>query len=88
MSHFHIFGSRAWDHILIDKRKDLEPQSVEHIFVGYPSCVKGYRLLDSHTKKFLVARSVTFEEEPLHDFSVDPSQELLVGTDEEEFENY
>ena len=25
VSHFKIFGSRAWDRIPLDKRKDLEP---------------------------------------------------------------
>eukprot|EP00253_Pinus_taeda_P029701 PITA_29701 len=83
VSHFHIFGSRAWAHIPIDKRKDLEPQNVECIFVGYPNNFKGYRFLNSHTEKFLVARSVKFEEESLHDFSADPAKEPLVTTDEE-----
>jgi hypothetical protein len=86
VSHFHIFGSRAWAHIPIDKRKDLEPQSVGCIFVGYPEGVKGYRLLDSHTEKFILARSVKFEKESLHDFLEDPAEEPLVVTDEEESE--
>jgi hypothetical protein len=88
VSHFRIFDSRAWAHILTDKRKDLEPQSVEFIFVGYPEGVKGYILLDSHTEKLILARSVKFEEESLHDFSEDPVEEPLVVTDEEESENY
>lgn len=50
--------------------------------------VKGYRFLDSHTEKFLVARTVKFEEESLHDFSADPAEESLFTTDEEESENY
>ena len=87
MSHFRIFGSRAWAHIPTDKRKALEPQSVECIFVGYPEGVKGYRLLDSHTEKFILARSVKFEEESLHDFSEDPAKEPLIVTDEEVSKN-
>jgi hypothetical protein len=87
VSHFRIFGSRAWAHILTDKRKDLEPQSVECIFVVYLEGVKGYILLDSHTEKFILARSVKFEEESLHDFSEDPVEEPLVVTDEEESKN-
>jgi hypothetical protein len=86
VSHFRIFGSRAWDHIPTDKRKALEPQSVECIFFGYPKGVKGYILLDSHTEKFILARSVKFEEESLHDFSEDPVEEPLVVTDEEKSE--
>ena len=43
-------------------------------------------MLDSHTEKFILARSVKFEEESLHDFSEDPVKEPLVVTDEEESE--
>jgi hypothetical protein len=88
VSHFRIFGSRAWAHISTDKRKALEPQSVECIFFGYPKGVKVYRLLDSHTENFILDRSVKFEEESLYDFSEDPVEEPLVVTDEEESENY
>ena len=35
VSHFGIFGSRAWDRITLDKRRDLEPQRQECIFFGY-----------------------------------------------------
>jgi hypothetical protein len=44
MTHFHIFGSRAWAHIPSEKRKALDPQSTECIFFVYPDGVKGYRL--------------------------------------------
>jgi hypothetical protein len=87
VSHFHIFGSQAWAHIPTDKRKALEPQSVEFIFFGYPKGVKGYIFLDSHTEKFILAQGVKFEEESLHDFSEQPAEEPLVVTDEEESEN-
>jgi hypothetical protein len=88
VSHFRIFGSRAWAHIPTDKRKDLDPQSVECIFIGYLEGVKGYRFLDFHTEKFILAQSVKFEEESLHDFLEDSVKEPLVVTDEEESENY
>ena len=64
----------------------MEPQSVECIFFGYPKGVKGYILLESHTENFILAQSVKFEEESLHDFSEDPAEEPLVVTDEEESE--
>ena len=35
ISHFKIFGSRAWARIPSEKRKDLQPQSKECIMVGY-----------------------------------------------------
>ena len=61
----------------------MEPKSVGCIFVGYPEGVKGYILWDSHTEKFILSRSVKFEEESLHDFSEDPTEEPLVVTNEE-----
>jgi len=39
--------SRAWARIPSERRKAMEPQCRECIFVGYPDGVKGYRLLDS-----------------------------------------
>jgi hypothetical protein len=66
----------------------LEPPSVECIFVGYLEGVKGYIFLDSHTENFILARSVKFEEESLHDFSEHPVEEPLVVTDEEESKTY
>jgi alpha-glucuronidase len=45
VSHFHVFGSIAWAHILDEKRKALQPKSEKCIFVGYSEDVKGYRLL-------------------------------------------
>jgi hypothetical protein len=46
VTHFRIFVSRAWAHISSEKRKELDPQSIECIFVGYPDSVKGYILID------------------------------------------
>eukprot|EP00253_Pinus_taeda_P026310 PITA_26310 len=37
VTHFRVFGSRAWAKIPSEKRKDLDPQSIECIFVGYPN---------------------------------------------------
>jgi hypothetical protein len=37
-------------------------------------------------KNFILARSVKFEEESVHDFSEDPAEEPFVVTDEEESE--
>eukprot|EP00253_Pinus_taeda_P024817 PITA_24817 len=36
VTHFHVFGSRAWARIPSEKRKALDPQRIECIFVGYP----------------------------------------------------
>jgi hypothetical protein len=46
LTHFCIFGSRAWAKIPSEKRKALDPKSTECIFFGYPDGVKGYNLID------------------------------------------
>jgi hypothetical protein len=86
VSHFRIFGCRAWAHIPSDKRRALEPQSVECIFFGYPEGVKGYRLLQTSTDSLFIERSVKFEEGPLHAVSDQPVGDFLDETVEEGFD--
>ena len=40
VSHFRVFGSEAWDHILDEKGKALKPKSEKCIFIGYSEDVK------------------------------------------------
>ena len=35
VTHFRIFGSKAWARIPTEKRKPLKPQSQECLFAGY-----------------------------------------------------
>ena len=49
VTHFMIFGSKAWARILIEKRKDLQPQTQEFLFVGYFEYSKGYKLINLST---------------------------------------
>ena len=65
VTHFRIFGSRAWARIPIEKRKDLHPQSQECIFVEYSKDSKGYNLINLSTNKSFIERCVQFQEEPL-----------------------
>ena len=65
VTHFRIFGSRAWARIQTEKRKDLQPQNQECIFVGYSKDSKGYKLINLTTNKSFIERSVQFQEEPL-----------------------
>ena len=62
VSHFHVFGSEAWAHILDEKHKDLEPKSERCISVGYFEDVKGYRLLQPNSKGIVFRRNVQFNE--------------------------
>jgi hypothetical protein len=66
VTHFLIFGSCAWARIPFEKRKALDPQSIECIFVGYPDDVKGYQLIDLSLDRLIIERSVQFEESVSH----------------------
>ena len=70
VSHFRIFGSRAWDQIPSEKRKALQTQSKECIMVGYGKDTKGYNLFDTSTLNTFIERSVQFEEEIIPDFEL------------------
>ena len=37
VSNFMVFRSTAWARIPSDKKKSLQPQSVECLFIGYPN---------------------------------------------------
>jgi hypothetical protein len=66
VTHFHIFGSRAWARIPSEKRKALDPQRTKCIFVGYPDAVKGYRLIDLSSDHLIIEHSVQFKESVSH----------------------
>ena len=65
VTHFKIFGSRAWARIPTEKRKALQPQSQECLFVGYSKDSKGYKLINLSMNKSFIERCVQFQEEPL-----------------------
>ena len=65
VTHFRIFGSKAWARIPTEKRKALQHQSQECLFGGYSEYSKGYKLINLSTNKAFIERSVQFEEEPL-----------------------
>jgi hypothetical protein len=74
VSHFCVFGSIAWAHILDEKRKALQPKSEKCIFVGYSKDVKGYRLLQSHCNEIIIRRDVKFDENIL---AYEPSSAIV-----------
>ena len=62
VKHFSVFGSRALARIPSKKRRALEDQSDECLFVGYPESIKGYRILNIHTEICFVEISLKFDE--------------------------
>ena len=53
VSNPQVFGSTAWAQIPLDKRRDLQPQSIECMFIGYLDEFKGFKLLDIKTKQII-----------------------------------
>ena len=66
VSNFRVFESTAWARIPLYKRKYLQPQNIECMFIGYLEDSKGYKFLNIRTKQIFIDRSVRFEE-PLQD---------------------
>ena len=89
VTHFNIFGSKAWARIPTQKRKDLQPQNQECVFVGYYKDSKGYNMIKLSTKKSFIERSVQFQEESLVTVEVgessSPPYPLIVSGETNEF---
>ena len=62
VSNLRVFGSIAWARIPHDKRKALQPQSTECLFIGFPDESKGFKLLDIRKKYIMIERSVMLDE--------------------------
>ena len=56
VTHFRIFGSKAWARIPTEKGRALQPQSKECLFVGYYEYSKGYKMIKLSTNKYFIER--------------------------------
>ena len=80
VSNLRVFRSTAWARIPLDKRRALQPQSIECLFIGYLDESKGFKILYIKTKQIIIERSVKFNE---------PLQEVeLVKEKTAEFPSY
>lgn len=52
ISHLMIFGFKAFVHIPDQKRKKLDPKSIEGVLVGFCERTKGYRVFIPITQEF------------------------------------
>ncbi|GMI96773.1 hypothetical protein HRI_003346600 [Hibiscus trionum] len=66
VSYFRIFGSVGYVHVLKQNRTKLDPKAKKCIFVGYDTYRKGWRCMDSETKKIIISRDVVFDEVSRH----------------------
>ncbi|XP_070053662.1 ABC transporter B family member 27-like isoform X2 [Nicotiana tomentosiformis] len=63
VKHLRIFGSIVYAHVPHQGRAKLDDQSVKHVFVGYDTSSKGYKLYNPSSGKMVVSRDVEFDEE-------------------------
>ena len=63
VSHFRIFDSITYCHVLSEKRKKLEVTAESGYLVGYSENAKAYRIYVPESKKVVVQRDVKFIEE-------------------------
>ena len=62
ISYFRIFGCKAYVHTPEDKRRKLDPRSIEMTLVGYEAGSKGYRLWNPKTRSIVLSHDVTCDE--------------------------
>ena len=67
---FQDFWLKSSARIPTEKRKALQPQSQECLFVGYSKDSKGYNMINLSTNKAFIERCVQFEEEPLAEVEI------------------
>ena len=64
ISYFRVFGCKAFVHVPKEQRQGkLDKKAIEMIFVGYEPGSKGYRFWNPATRRIVVSRDVTFDEE-------------------------
>lgn len=86
VSHFRIFGSHAWTHIMKSWSKDLDKKSRPLIFVVYYKDVKAYHLLYPTTHDLFFKKDVRFDEHlynsPSSSSTSDDSHSPLIDVDD------
>ena len=72
ISHLRVIGCRAYVHVPDANHRKLEPKGIPCWLFGYGDYTKGWRMWDPATRKFIVSRDVTFDENLLiSDFNDD-----------------
>ncbi|KAL4388518.1 hypothetical protein GQ457_09G024580 [Hibiscus cannabinus] len=85
--HLRVFGCIAYAHVPDQLRKKLDDKGEKCIFIGYSTNSKAYKLYNPVTKKVIISRDVTFDEEGMWDWSFKTQKEPSINPENYEEEN-
>lgn len=71
-THIRVFGSLCYPYLTTPHK--LSPRSFPCVFLSYPSNHHGYRCLDLESRKIIISRHVTFDENTFPFKSVTPTE--------------
>lgn len=60
LDHLKVSGCLYFVRAILQTRTKFDERSISHVFIGYPSGIKGYRILDLVTMIIYVNRNVIF----------------------------
>ncbi|GAA0166350.1 transmembrane signal receptor [Lithospermum erythrorhizon] len=76
VDHFRVWGCLAHAHVPKVGRSKLDDRSITCIFLGVNEGTKGYRLMNTETKRIVICRDVIFEEDKCWEWEDDYKEQI------------